>query len=31
VRFRWQEIRSDFSRHLDPKALLGSLPQPPTS
>lgn len=31
VRFRWQEVRSDFARHLDPTALLGSLPQPPTS
>lgn len=31
VRFRWQEIRSDFARHLDARAVLGALPQPPTS
>jgi len=28
VRFRWQEIRSDFARHLDVPAVLGALPQP---
>jgi 2'-5' RNA ligase len=28
VRFRWQEIRSDFARHLDVQALLGATPQP---
>jgi len=31
VRFRWQEVRRDFSRHLDPQALLAALPDPPSS
>jgi hypothetical protein len=29
VRFRWQEVRRDFARHLDVQAVLGSLPLPP--
>jgi 2'-5' RNA ligase len=29
VRFRWQEVRRDFSRHLDLQAVLGALPGPP--
>jgi hypothetical protein len=30
VRFRWQEVRRDFSQHLHLQALLGSLPGSPT-
>jgi hypothetical protein len=26
VRFRWQEVRRDFARHLDARAMLGALP-----
>jgi len=29
VRFRWQEVRRDFARHLDPQAVLGSVTAPP--
>jgi hypothetical protein len=28
VRFRWQEVRRDFARHLDVQALIASLPEP---
>lgn len=28
VRFRWQEVRRDFARHLDLQAILGALPGP---
>lgn len=31
VRFRWQEVRSDFARHLDAPAVLGALRPPPSS
>jgi hypothetical protein len=31
VRFRWQEVRRDFSRDLDSQALLRAMPQPPGS
>jgi len=31
VRFRWQEVRRDFSRHLDSQALLAALPESPSS
>jgi len=26
VRFRWQEVRRDFARHLDARAMLAALP-----
>ena len=26
VRFRWQEVRRDFSQHLDLQAMLGAMP-----
>ena len=31
VRFRWQEVRRDFARHLDAQAVLRAMPQPPGS
>jgi len=31
VRFRWQEVRRDFSRHLDSEAMLRAMPEPPGS
>jgi len=31
VRFRWQEVRQDFSRQLDPEAMLGAMPGPSSS
>jgi hypothetical protein len=31
VRFRWQEVRSEIARHLDAQAVVGALPQPPSS
>jgi hypothetical protein len=30
VRFRWQEVRRDFARHLDAQAILGSMPASPS-
>ncbi len=29
IRFRWQEVRRDFARHLDAQAMLRAMPQPP--
>lgn len=31
VRFRWQEVRRDFARHLDAQAMLGTTPTRPSS
>jgi hypothetical protein len=31
VRFRWQEVRRDFSRHLDSQSMLRAMPEPPGS
>ena len=31
VRFRWQEVRRDFSRHLDSQSVLRAMPEPPGS
>jgi hypothetical protein len=31
VRFRWQEVRRDFSRHLDSQAMLRAMPELPGS
>jgi hypothetical protein len=29
IRFRWQEVRRDFARHLDAQAVLRAMPLPP--
>jgi len=29
IRFRWQEVRREFARHLDSRTLLGAMPAPP--
>lgn len=31
VRFRWQEVRRDFARHLERQALLDAMPGPPSA
>ena len=31
VRFRWQEVRRDFARHVDYRALLDAMPVPPSA
>jgi len=31
VRFRWQEVRRDFARHVDYPALLEAMPEPPSA